>query len=361
MVRTVRVGLSKGATLLHVVGRDNANVHRWRHRLRMCAILRDQRGLVVTPRETAVPPTAAPTSAPPPPSPAGIARIDACVWAQGWRTVAVIGASKNAGKTTALNALLAAVVARGERAGVCSIGVDGEASDVWLATAKPSVHLEKDALVVTARAALTDRHREVHPLGFSTGLGDTVLAQVRAPGPVLLAGLAHRGHVEQAMAALQAAGAQRVLVDGAYHRQAVADAPGVQALVLAVGAILPLDQATATLLALTVPADVGEGTRVDVPGGLTDARLATLDLTGVHALRVAGPGAVLLSVRGHERLAARHVRLVARRSVPLACVTANPHVPLGEDHAAQAYADEVQRWLAAHGVTVPVVDVVRLP
>ena len=289
--------------------------------------------------------------------------MDAAVWTHGWRAVAVIGASKNAGKTTALNALLAAVVARGERAGVCSIGVDGEASDVWLATAKPGVHLEKDALVVTARSALTDKHKILHSLGVSTGLGETVLAQVRAPGPVLLAGLAHRGHVEQAIVALQAAGAQRVLVDGAYHRQAVADAAGMQALVLAVGAILPLDQATATLLALTVPADldVADGAHLDLPGGLTDARLAALDLAGVKTLRVTGPGAVLLSARGHQRLAARHIGLVAQRSVPLVCVTSNPHVPLGHDQPADAYLANVQAWLATLGVRVPVVDVVGLP
>lgn len=296
---------------------------------------------------------------PPLPSQPGISAMDAAVWARAWRVVAVIGASKNAGKTTALNALVAAVARRGEVCGLCSIGVDGEASDAWLATAKPSVLVEKGGLVVTAAAALTDRFRVIHDLGFSTGLGPTVLAEARAPGAVLLAGLAHKRHVEQAILALQAAGATRVLVDGAYHRQAVADAIGVEALVLAVGAILPVEDATATLLALTVPAS--DEPALDVTGGLTDPRVAALNLEGVRVLRVAGPGAVLLSAQGHQKLARLGVRLVAQRSLPLACVAVNPHVPLGTDRDPEAFAAEVRAWLVGQGVAVGVVDVVMVP
>jgi hypothetical protein len=277
--------------------------------------------------------------------------------------VAVIGASKNAGKTTALNALSAALAARKERAGLCSVGVDGESSDAWLATPKPAVAVARGALVVTAQQAIhgaDGRLKVLQTLDLPSSLGPTVLAEARAAGPVLLCGLAHRGHLAQAMAALRAAGADRLLVDGAYHRQAAADAEGIDALVLAVGDVLPLDAAAPTLRALTTPLDRDEPATHDVVGGLTDARLAQLDLTGVRVLRVASQGAVLLSAAGHARLAQLGVRVTARRIRPLLCIVANPHRPDRVDAAAapQAFFTAVAAWAEAVGVRAPIVDVV---
>ena len=296
-------------------------------------------------------------------SAAGIAAMDAVVWQHGLRTVAVIGASKNAGKTTALNALSAALAERQERAGLCSVGVDGEASDAWLATPKPAVTVAKGALVVTALQAVQaadGRLKVLQTLDVVSSLGPVVLAAARAAGPVLLCGLAHSGHLALALAALEAAGADRLLVDGAYHRQAAADAPGVDGLVLAVGAVLPLAEGLATLRALATPGDRAAPHTRDVAGGLTDARLAQLDLAGVQVLRVASQGAVLLTAAGHARLARLGVQLTAQRARPLVCLTANPHRPDRGDAVALAGDDlaQVQRWAAAAGVAVPVVDVV---
>ena len=300
---------------------------------------------------------------PAPPCAAGIAALDALVWQLGYRAVAVIGASKNAGKTTALNALSAALGQRNERAGLCSVGVDGESSDAWLATPKPAVTLAKGALVVTAQQAVhatAGRLKVLQTLDFDSSLGPNVLAEARAPGPVMLCGLAHRAQLAQAMAALWAAGADRVLVDGAYHRQAAADALGIDALVLAVGAVLPLADAVPTLRALATPQDLDEVATREVRGGLTDARLAQLDLAGVRVLRVASQGAVLLGAAGHALLARHGVRLTARHTRPLACLTANPHRHdgSGSTEAADAFAARVRDWACAQGVSLPVVDVV---
>ena len=308
-------------------------------------------------------PFTGPASSPALVSALGVAGIDACVWQLGYRAVAVIGASKNAGKTTALNALSAALAQRTERAGLCSVGVDGEASDAWLATPKPAVDVAKGALVVTALQAIhgaQGRFKVLQTLDMTSSLGPTVLAEARVPGPVLLCGLPHRGHLRQALAALRAAGADRLLVDGAYHRQAAADAAELDALVLAVGAVLPLAEAVATLRALTTPADRDLPQTCDVAGGLTDARLAQLDLTDVAVLRVAGQGAVLLSAAGHARLARLGIRLTARQTRPLACLTANPHQPnrLADTSSAAAFQDHVRQWAAQQDVHVPIVDVV---
>ena len=284
------------------------------------------------------------------------------MWQRGFRAVAVIGASKNAGKTTALNALTAALLERRERPGLCSVGVDGEASDVWLATPKPAVTVTAGALVVTALQAVQaaeGRLKVLQTLDFASSLGPTVLAQARVAGPVMLCGLAHRGHLAQAMAALRAAGADRLLVEGAYHRQAAADAEGMDALGLAIGALLPLHEAVPTLRALATPQDNDLPQTLDVVGGLTDARLAQLDLTGVRCLRVTSQGAVLLTTAAHARLTQRGIRLTARTIRPLACLTANPHRPdRDEDVDAAAFCAQVAVWATSQGVAVPVVDVV---
>lgn len=298
---------------------------------------------------------------PPVPSDAGVQAVDAAVWQHPWQTVAVVGASKNAGKTTALNALTAAVLLRGERAGLCSIGVDGEASDVWLATAKPGVRVEKGTLVVTAQAAVESSRgvlKTLKPLDFVTSLGPTVLAEARAPGEVLLCGVTHRRQVETAIATLREAGAHRVLVDGAYQRQAVADAAGVQALVLAVGALATLQEALATLLALTTPPDRAEPHTLAVTGGLTDARLHQLNLQEIQVLCAQSQGAVLLTAEGHARLRRLGIRLTARHTLPLALVTANPHVPLGDDRQPLEFLQEATTWLHNLGLQLPLVDVV---
>ncbi len=293
-------------------------------------------------------------------SPLGVRAIDACVWARGYRCVAVIGASKNAGKTTALNALSAALTVRKERVGLCSVGVDGEATDAWLATPKPAVEVQRGMLVVTAQQALDaapGRWKVLSTLPTPTSLGPTVLAEARVEGPVMLCGLAHRGHLADALAALRAAGADRVLVDGAYHRQAAADAEGVDALVLSVGALLPLHDALPTLRALSTPPDCDLPQTLDVVGGLTDARLALLNLTGVCVLRVASQGAVLLSSAGHARLHRAGVVLTARLTRPLVCLTVNPHQPDGDDDPA-AFFEHVQVWIAQNGLRTPILDVV---
>ncbi len=292
----------------------------------------------------------------------GVAALDAYVWRPGYRAVAVIGASKNAGKTTVLNALSAALTVRNERAGLCSVGVDGEPSDVWLATPKPAVAVAKGTLVVTGLQAAQQAGttlKVLQTLNFASSLGPVVLAEARSPGTVLLCGLAHRGQLTEAIAQLRTAGADRVLVDGAYHRQAAADAEGIDAVVLAIGAILPLDDAVPTLRALSTSLDRDVPHTRDVTGGLTDARLALLDLTDVAVLRVASLGAVLLSGAGHARLARLGVRLTARHTRPLACLTANPHRPdRGDTVAASAFVQQVAQWAAQQGVYAPVVDVV---
>jgi hypothetical protein len=305
-------------------------------------------------------------TATPSPADAGIAALDRWVWAMGYRRVAVVGASKNAGKTTALNALLAAASRRGERVGLVSIGLDGERQDAWLDIPKPRVRVEKGTLFVTAESSLAEADVPVRVLadaGIASSLGRAVLVEARAPGGVQLAGVPHRAHVAAAVQLLQAAGADRVVVDGAYQRQAAAHADVVEATVLAVGAVLgdtareAAERALVTALALATPAAAG-GEVLDCGGGLTGAWLARQRLPVGATIAVPGPAHVLLTAADRQLLTRRSVRIVAHRPLPLLAVATNPARPGGVDDPPDAWLTTVAQVLAAHGVRAPLVDVV---
>ena len=313
-----------------------------------------------------------PSSKPPTiaqPCQAGVEALGQAVWGQGYRRVALVGASKNAGKTTALNALSAAAAQHGERVGLVSIGVDGEAYDAWLDIPKPLVRIEKGALVITSQQVVAEAGRllsVVGPAGFASALGPTVVARARAPGGVQLCGVPHREHLIRAVLALEAAGADRVLVDGAYHRQAAAHADVAEAVVVAVGAILGetpdqvAERAAITLTALATPGLEGpaDGWH-ELFGALTDARLAEIPSSCLGFL-VEGPSRVLLTARGRAELERRGLRVVARRPVPLVSIASNPHRPGGQDDGARELQDAIARVLSRHGLRPPpIVDVVQ--
>lgn len=202
---------------------------------------------------------------------------------RGWTRIAFIGASKHAGKTTALNSVIRqaqaagqSVAARGrssampqQRAavaraalteagtvadtpaitpaatalpvGLCSIGLDGERLDTVLGVPKPDIAAPAGALVASAEEALAQSDAllewlEVLPIG--SPLGDVAIARVLEPGRVMLAGVRQRAHVRLVLDRLTAHGAQLCLVDGAFDRAAAAIPGLVDAAVLAVSPVL---------------------------------------------------------------------------------------------------------------------------
>lgn len=160
--------------------------------------------------------------------------------------VSLVGICKNAGKTTAVNALIGAAEAAGVALALVSAGRDGEETDAITDLPKPRIRVPAGAWVATARDALPRSTAVVavqRELPYcQTPLGPVVLGRVTAPGDVLLIGPGSARRLHDAMAALgeQSAAAGRpaglYLVDGSFDRIAAA-APGVTGtVVLAVGA-----------------------------------------------------------------------------------------------------------------------------
>ncbi|MBM4344264.1 MAG: hypothetical protein FJ100_12920 [Deltaproteobacteria bacterium] len=300
------------------------------------------------------------------PCAAGIQHLAAALWpnADGPRRIAVVGASKNAGKTTAMLAIAAAARVRGWQVGLLTIGVDGEQRDAWLDFAKPRVTCEQGAWVVTAWpwiAQAGQKLADATDLGFGSALGPTGIARIRTRCAVQLGGIAHRGQLRRAVQAL-AARADVVIVDGAYHRQAAAHPDIADAVVVAVGALAGSTGAQAiaasmpTLRALAArPAASGDRTPVvAAAGALTDALVA--DHPDAGTFRTRDASRVLLSAAGWQALDRMGAQAVVESAIPLAVIVSNPFRPDSQGEDARWFCGALAD--AARGVGAPIVDVV---
>jgi hypothetical protein len=159
---------------------------------------------------------------------------------KGIRTLAVTGLSKNAGKTTLMNAIVREL-RHVLRQGLLSIGVDGEERDAWSGREKPSITAFPGMLVATVASELDILPGSWELLDF-TGIhslmGEIVIARAVRETRVKLAGIPSRSAVIAATDALLSHGAELVLIDGAYDRRAAASPVVADAAILTVGASL---------------------------------------------------------------------------------------------------------------------------
>jgi len=182
-------------------------------------------------------------------------------------SLAVVGTSKNAGKTVAIGRLLGETAALGRAVGVLSTGMDGERRDAVFGYAKPPVTVEPGMWVATASQGLEAASAgfvvEGHT-GIPTPFGEIEVARVMRDGRVTLIGPRTLSQLDRVVAALRARGADFVLVDGSIDRRSVAGAASTEAVVLVVGAAWSRDltavvtEAARVVRLLTLPAATGD-------------------------------------------------------------------------------------------------------
>ena len=221
-----------------------------------------------------------------------------------YRTVSIIGMCKNAGKTTALNRIIREATHSGKVLGLTSIGRDGEGKDLVTGTQKPGIHVPEGTLIATA-SDLAIRYCDVtkeilDTTGMYTPMGEVVLLRARSDGNVQLAGPSMTSQLAVLREAFFAAGADRVLIDGALSRKSLCSRNVSDATVLCTGASYHKD-------IRTVVADTA-----------FQCRILTLPETGdraVHALAAAADREiVLLRSDGSETLdAAQKIEDVLRK------------------------------------------------
>jgi hypothetical protein len=318
--------------------------------------------------------------------------------------IAVVGLAKNTGKTTTVNALLAALHDAGRAVGCISVGVDGEAADAIHGTPKPPVRLAAGTLVATASRVLvhaTAAHSVVEATGIHTQLGELVIARATSDGDVMLAGVRHRADVRTLSLRLRAHGARTLVIDGAFDRWAAADPDTADSIIVCTGlaaGVTAADAATragALIRILTLPlaaaaeappaaladhaalrrgdhwerapwrsllvaapprAAAAEFDTVYVPGAITARGLdiAAALLSPGGALLARDPTRVQVDDDALRRfLRTRSIRVLRR--VRVAAITVNPTAPGASPVEARALVEAVA---AAIDRTAPVLDVV---
>ena len=157
------------------------------------------------------------------------------------QTVAVMGMTKNTGKTVTLNSLLRQAAAAQVAVGVTSIGRDGEDHDAVFLIPKPSILVWPGTLVATARATL-DRSKAglefMHATGMASPMGEIVIVKVIEGGEMEIAGASRGADQRKVIGLLRQRGARLVLLDGALGRSQHASPAIAQGVILATGAAL---------------------------------------------------------------------------------------------------------------------------
>jgi hypothetical protein len=161
------------------------------------------------------------------------------------RRLALVGLAKNTGKTETLRAILKEHATVGRRVGVTSIGHDGEEHDVLDARiSKPRINLAAGSIVATTDGLLSSSgisYELLEETGIRTPLGQVLIARLRNPGTIEVAGPSAAEDVRTVSDTMLNHGAEQVLIDGAINRRAASSPAIADGLVMATGAVLSED------------------------------------------------------------------------------------------------------------------------
>lgn len=161
-----------------------------------------------------------------------------------YRSVAIAGLAKNAGKTVTLNYLIREAHKKSYKIGVTSVGIDGESIDQVTLTGKPEIRLYNEMLFATSEVHYRKRLIEAEVIGIAprhTSLGKVVMAKALSGGKVLLSGPPDMFSLKRLINDMLEQGCKTVLVDGALSRVSLASPAVTDAMILATGAALSPD------------------------------------------------------------------------------------------------------------------------
>jgi len=161
-----------------------------------------------------------------------------------YNIISVIGMSKNAGKTVALNELLCEAAGKKMIIGLTSIGRDGEKQDIVTCTEKPLIYVMEGTYIATAESLFNCSEAKLEILeitDFTTPIGRIIIAKAISPGYVQIAGPCSNREIRLVAEKMIEYGAVLSIVDGALDRVSSASPTITQATILATGAVLSRD------------------------------------------------------------------------------------------------------------------------
>ncbi len=157
------------------------------------------------------------------------------------RSIAIVGMTKNVGKTVTLNYLVREFEKAEYSLGLISAGYDGERFDRLTLKDKPRIYAPQCSYIATAKACFETAEADLELLEvseLSTPLGPVCIALVKGSGLVELAGPSSVSGLKYLIDKMLAFGAEYVFVDGAINRIASASPLVAGKTVLATGASL---------------------------------------------------------------------------------------------------------------------------
>jgi hypothetical protein len=315
------------------------------------------------------------------------------------RRLALVGLAKNTGKTEALAALLRELQTEGRCVGVTSVGRDGEERDVIdFRIEKPRVLLPGGSLVASTDVLLRSSglpHELLEQTDVRTPLGRVLIARLRGPGAIEVAGPSAAEDVRAVSDAMLGHGAEQVLIDGAIDRRAASSPDVADGLLLSTGAVLDPDIAEvvsqtrdAVELVRLAQVDAQDHEPVALPprfalsaepqriAELLDAHPAARSLSVAGALPerflrdllqaasrrrrelvliVADPTKVFLSERGPAWYRAQGLDIQSLKPIELIALTVNPVAP--QSHRFDSA--QLRALLAEAIEDVPIFDVLH--
>lgn len=162
-----------------------------------------------------------------------------------YKTISVVGTSKNAGKTVAMNEIIAQAADKDIAVGLISTGRDGERRDVLTHTEKPPVYARRGTIIATVEEAINSMAEAdkasieiLEVTSFNTPMGKVVIGRVLEDGYVEISGPRSSSTIKEVCKLMQQVGAELVIIDGSLDRRASA-APFVsECTLIAAGASL---------------------------------------------------------------------------------------------------------------------------
>ncbi|HPF09538.1 MAG TPA: hypothetical protein PL020_07385 [Candidatus Cloacimonadota bacterium] len=161
--------------------------------------------------------------------------LDTLISTRSIKTIALVGISKNSGKTTLLNGILKH--APQIKWAVMSTGLDGETSDRLYKTPKPRVFMPQGALYCADSSSLDHLGSRVRILSSELYSGRKLwILQAEEDLETEITGPSNVSDQICMAKELLALGATKVLIDGSLDRKSIAFEDSVHAIILCVGA-----------------------------------------------------------------------------------------------------------------------------
>jgi hypothetical protein len=328
--------------------------------------------------------------------------------------IAFIGLAKNTGKTVAMQSLINEINSIGIKYGVTSIGHDGEKFDQTnYLIRKPSIFLHTGSIVSTTDKLLIEAKAKteiIYKTKYYTPLGRVFISRMLESGDIEVAGPSTTTGIADVSDKMLELGVEKVLIDGAINRKAIANPELSNGIFLATGAVIsPLirdivKETNAAIQAFTLPIenidlsllnidsqfsyliDTENKKVVSIPGSLLN-QMARLENTfknyGLHdflmfrsvtekfldfllvMMKKHGKSNLRLIIHDHTKLflenksvkyyTKKGLTIHVMNPVNILAVTVNPVAPLAHAYESEQLVSEIQKNLPS----IPVIDVLN--